>query len=460
MKIEMNDILSLKNITLRNLVDIDRFTGISTDSRTIKKGEVFFAIKGDNFDGHNFVDIAISKGAALIVIDKKWYSKNESKYSSAPFLVTGNTIKTLGELANIFRRKFNKPVIALTGSNGKTTTKEMIYSILSKKYNVLRTHGNLNNQIGVPQMIFDLDEKYDIAVIELGTNHFGEIEYLCKILEPDFGLITNIGKGHLQFFKDLNGVRKAKEELFTYLAKHNKFGLINGDDQNVVKASKALTNKRFYGFSNDFDYSGKYIGTDKNLNNQFEVQYNKNHKLQLKLKVLGRHNLMNALAAVAVGLEFKVNQKDIKDALLEFQPVNKRMEFTKAGDIIILNDCYNANPDSIKAALDTLKDIPSKKKKILVLGDMLEVGKNKKLEHESIAKQIKNSGFEYTFLYGPLSRYTYKILADKITYCKHYKDKEELAKDLSRVAESGDIILIKGSRGMKMETVIDKLLIK
>jgi UDP-N-acetylmuramoyl-tripeptide--D-alanyl-D-alanine ligase len=201
---------------------------------------------------------------------------------------------------------------------------------------------------------------------------------------------------------------------------------------------------------------GKFVGIDKAGHNQLSVHYNKK-KIILKLKILGQHNFINALAAAAVGLEFKVKPDDIQDALIDFNPTERRMELKEINGITILNDCYNSNPDSLKAALETMKNLPTKNKKIIVLGDMLEIGKDKKIEHENAAMLINKLGFKYAFLYGPLSYYTYKTIANKIDYCKHYDDKDNLFKDLIKMVQPGDLVLVKGSRGMKMETVIERL---
>lgn len=455
MKIDKEDIFKIKFDQVMNISDFSKIKDISIDSRSIRKNDIFFAIKGTNYNGHDFVKDALDKGAVFAVVNTDWYKNNEDKFNCENLITVPDTIIALGELAAVYRKKFNRPVIAITGSNGKTTIKEMVYAILSKKYRVLRTEGNLNNHIGVPLMIFKLDHKYDFAVIEIGTNHFGEIKYLCDILQPDLGLITNIGRSHLEFFKNLNGVRKAKGELFRYLAKIGGTGFVNADDINIMKESKILEYKKVYGFNGKYDYSGKYEKPDKKNLNRFTIEYNGKKKLNLSLKILGAHNITNALAAATLGLEFNVKPKDISMALLNFKPSSKRMEtFTRNG-IKFINDCYNSNPDSVQAALNTLSAMNVNGKKIIVLGDMLEIGDKKEEEHEKIADLIISAGIDHVFLYGPLSKNTLKGLIGNVKFSRHYLSKDELARELFEIAGKGDLILIKGSRGMKMETILN-----
>jgi UDP-N-acetylmuramoyl-tripeptide--D-alanyl-D-alanine ligase len=448
------DILKIDFDTIQNFYNLKDIAGVSIDSRSIKQNEIFFAIEGENFDGHSFVKNVFENGASLVIVNKKWYIKNSKNFLDKPLVVVDDTVKALGQLAACFRSKFHKPVIALTGSNGKTTTKEMIFSVLSEKYNVLRTEGNLNNHIGVPMMIFKMNEKYDIAILEMGTNHFGEIDYLCNIAQPDYGLITNVGHAHLEFFKDLNGVRKAKGELFNYLSKNDKIGFVNCNDKNIVKAAGKLKCRETYGFDGNFNYSSEFLEIKNKSDERFRINYSENKSFIIELSIIGRHNIQNALAAAVIGLKFNVNPKKIQRALKSFKPSSKRMELEEINGIQILNDCYNSNPDSVRAALEAMKNFSSAGSKIIILGDMLELGTQEESEHRKIGKMIKDYGFDKALFYGPLSKYTYKELTNKITICEYYKDKKDLVKKLKEIVIKGDIILLKGSRGMKMETIL------
>jgi UDP-N-acetylmuramoyl-tripeptide--D-alanyl-D-alanine ligase len=454
MKIEREDIFKLKFDRIINVSDFSSICGVSIDSRLTGKNEIFFALKGTNYDGHDFVKAALDRGAAFAVVNAEWFKNNEENFNNEKIMTVKDTVITIGELAALYRKKFNFPIIAITGSNGKTTTKDMVFSVLAKKYKVLKTEGNFNNHIGVPLMMFKLSGKYDMAVIEIGTNHFGEIKYLCKILQPDYGLITNVGKSHLEFFKDINGVRKAKGELFDYLSKTGGTGFINSDDINIVKESKKLEYKKTYGFNGEFDYTG--LLPLKNDAGKFLVKYDKTKKLNISLKILGSHNMINALAAASIGLNFNVKPEDIAKALLNFKPSSKRMERITINSIRFINDCYNSNPDSVKAALNTLSNTKVKGKKIAVLGDMLEIGSKTEEEHAKIADMIIKSGIEYIFLYGPLSKNTLKGLIGRVKFSKHYLSKDELATELFELVGKNDLILLKGSRGMKMETILAK----
>jgi len=450
MNITVEDIRHLDQAASYNFNALSSSTikGISTDSRTVKPGELFFAIRGDKLDGHNYVTNALSAGAVCAVVDER---ADRRQYPEAPLVVVRNTTSALGGLANIYRRKFDIPVIAVAGSNGKTTTKEMITSVLGKKYSVLCTQGNLNNQIGVPQTIFRLKPNHEIAVIEIGTNHFGELKCLCNVLQPTCGLITNIGREHLEFFKNLKGVSRAEGELFRYLAQSG-IGFVNVDDGYIVEQGKILKKKTSYGFTKPrCTIRGKYLGVDKNGWVKFEVSAKSKKKFAVQLSMPGKHAMQNALAAAAVGLSFGVSQKDIQHALKNFAPVGKRMERIDVGKVIILNDTYNANPDSVLSALETIQGMECKGKKIVVLADMLELGTASKKEHERIGKTIGSMGFEYLLTFGENARNIYEKADVKMKV--HYDQKNILSEFAVELISDNDIILVKGSRGMKMEDV-------
>jgi UDP-N-acetylmuramoyl-tripeptide--D-alanyl-D-alanine ligase len=430
--------------------------GISIDTRTIKKYDLYIAIKGENFDGHDFVEDAYAKGATVCIVNKEWANKNQEKFKGNWLIEVNDTLKHIGLLANAYRKKFDIPFIAVGGSNGKTTTKEMIASVLSQKYKVLKTEGNFNNHIGVPLTLFRLDESHEIAVIEIGTNHFNELKYLCKIVEPDYGILTNIGREHLEFFKTINGVAKAEGELFDYIIKNDKTGFVNIDDEHIVSKAKGLKRKLTYGFKGRVAVKGKFLGLDNSGMPSFEIAY-KNEITKIKLKVPGEHSVYNALAAAAIGFHFALSGKQIKKGLERFISHSKRMEVLHVKGITIINDCYNANPDSMIAAIKTLEQIKTKGRKIAVLGDMSELGNTSKTGHEEMGKVISNSKIDYFLSIGKDMKYAHDIADELMDNAIHFESNNVLIEYLQFLLELGDVILIKGSRSMKMESIIDAL---
>ncbi|MGB2868625.1 MAG: Mur ligase family protein, partial [Bacteroidota bacterium] len=310
MKLTKADVLAVDHVKALGFDDARGFaaTGVSTDSRSVKSGDLFVAIRGGKFDGHNFVTSAIEQGAAAVVVDRKWADANERMMISinTPRLIVEDTVHALGKLANGYRRKFDIPIIAVGGSNGKTTTKEMIRAVLAQKFRVLCTEGNLNNHLGVPQTLFRLEGKHDVAVIEVGTNHRGEIEYLCGILEPTHGLVTNIGKEHLEFFGTLDGVAKAEGELFRWLEAHGGKGFINGDDTRIVRQSRKLKKKIVYGLNAKHSaVKGTIREVDERGCPTVRIKAG-TKSFNASLRIPGSHNVSNAVAATAVGLSLKV----------------------------------------------------------------------------------------------------------------------------------------------------------
>ena len=432
---------------------------VSTDSRSVCSGKIFFALRGEKFDGHSFVVDVISKGAVCAVVDKRWFRENKEIAAKLPLVVVEDTGIVLGDLARIYRRKFDIPMIAVGGSNGKTTTKEMVARVLSRKFKILKTSGNHNNQIGVPLTIFELKKSYEAAVVEIGTNHFGEIERLCEVLEPNAGLITNIGREHLEFFKNLSGVRKEEGKLFEYLAKTKGTAFLNADDKNLAGMSKTLKRKFGYGFQSGSsvrrNLSGRLFGFDAMGCALFEIKYNGRTEL-IHLRVPGIDNAANALAAAAVGFHYGVSAVEIKKALETYKSYEKRMQIVKTGGVTILNDTYNSNPESTIAALRWLTMVRAKGKRIVVLGDMLELGESSKREHQKIGKEITGQKFDYLFTFGKLAR-EIAISADSSLETESFDDKQRLSGKLLETVSSGDFVLVKGSRGMKMEEVVSAL---
>ena len=455
MTVTLNDLQNIQHIATYNLdtVTAQSAMGVAIDTRTIKAGEIFFAIRGNNHDGHSFITDAFNAGAACVVIDQ---NADRTIFLDKPIMVVRDTVKSLGELANLYRKKFSIPIIAVAGSNGKTTTKEMIASVLSTQYDVLKTEGNLNNHIGVPLTLFRLQKNHEIAVIEIASNHFGEIKYLCNIVSPTHGLITNIGHEHLEFFKTIQGVAREECELFKCL---NKSGVafVNLDDPFIKSESSSIKKKILYGFSGiNRKISGTIIEYSDDGCATLSI-HPKNQKLfRIKLSVPGKQMASNALAAAAVGLTFKIRAKNIQIALKNFSTIDKRMETVRLNGITILNDTYNSNPDSVIAAFETLQSIKTNGNKIVILSDMLELGASAKKEHERIGKLVSKYGIEYVLTYGQFAKLIYENANVKMK--AHYDQKNILAEYAAELITDQDVVLVKGSRGMKMEDVVTFLI--
>jgi UDP-N-acetylmuramoyl-tripeptide--D-alanyl-D-alanine ligase len=434
-----------------------KLTGVSTDSRTSAVGNLFFALRGEFFDGHQFVSQVIAGGASAVVVNERWFFENTATMRDVhvPFFCVPDATKALGELARIYRRRFSIPVIAIGGSNGKTTTKEMIVAVLGKKYCVLGTQGNLNNHIGVPQMIFRLTRKHQIAVLELGTNHPGELAYLCSIAQPTHALVTNIGNEHLEFFGDLQGVAQEETELYRALDTKG-IAFVNTDDTYLTDAGKMRGPVVRYGIASNADVRALKPALDVLGRGSFGLRFKgKTSGSRIAIGIPGAHNRTNGIAAAAVGLKFGVPFGSIASALHDCKGASKRMQVVERNGVTVLNDTYNANPDSVRAALATLKDIQSAGRKYVVLGDMLELGPRAAEEHEAIGREVARLGFEHLALFGPLAKNI--AVGSGLAGAKHFDSKPELISSLRASVRSGDVVLVKGSRGMKMEDVVDQL---
>ena len=456
--ITLADIRQLSGVRVMNLISQTmKFTGVSTDSRTCAAGNLFFALRGESFNGHQFVSQVLAGGASGVVVDEVWFFENTAvmRNISVPFFCVPDTTKALGELARVYRKNFSLPVLAIGGSNGKTTTKEMIVAVLGKKYKVLGTQGNLNNHIGVPQMIFHLKKKHQIAVLELGTNHPGELAYLCSIAQPTHALITNIGNEHLEFFGDLQGVAQEETELYRALDKKGS-AFVNVDDAYLAAAEKKSAASVRYGTASNADVRALRPALDAFGRGSFGLRFKgKTAASRIEIGIPGAHNRANGIAAAAVGLKFGVPFGSIASALRECAGASKRMQVVERNGVMLLNDTYNANPDSVRAALATLKDIKSTGRKFVVLGDMLELGTRAVEEHEAIGREVARLGFEHLALFGPLAKNI--ATGSGLAGAKHFDSKSELISSLRALVRSGDVVLVKGSRGMKMEDVVDQL---
>jgi UDP-N-acetylmuramoyl-tripeptide--D-alanyl-D-alanine ligase len=462
MKIEVEDLKKLTRCRILGDSKSGRisFAGASIDSRTCRKSDLFFAVKGQKNDGHEFVKEVFGKGIKGAVVSKKWFRKlpeKDKKFFLKYLLVAvDDTVKSLGELASVHRSKFLLPVLAVGGSNGKTTAKEFIAHVLSKKYNVLKTKGNYNNEFGVPLTLFRLNEKHDIAVIEVGANHFGEIACLCRIAKPQFGIITNIGKEHLEFFGTLRGAAKAECELIDYLNANFGTFFLNKDDKFLTeKVSRTGIKHVSFGKSGKPDVKGKLKFFDR-FNPVIKISSG-NKRFTAKLKPIGSQSFEAALCASAVGFYFGVALSQIKKALEEIElGKSKRNNLIRTANVWVIDDTYNSNPDSVRIALENLKRFKVMGKKHIVLADMLELGRVSRKEHTESGKLIKKLGFENLYTYGNEAYNIFKG-AKGVKNNYYFTEKRTLAEFLDLNLKKDDIILVKGSRAMKMEEIVQSI---
>jgi len=421
--------------------------GISIDSRTLKKGEAFLALKGDNFDGHDFIPQAIRNGAGCVI------SQKEGRHKGVTFIKVQDTTYALGELARFNRQRFKDvPVIAVTGSNGKTTAKEMIAQVLARKFKVLKNEGTKNNHIGLPLTLLQLDNSYDIAVLEIGTNHFGEVEYLSRIALPNIGVITNIGPAHLEYFKSLNGVFQEKYSLLKALQKP-AIAIVNSDDLILRKIALKKTRSPLVlsvGLKQKSDFFASGISF-KRGRPAFKV----NQRFKFALKTLGYYNIYNSLLAVAAARIFGLTYRDISRGLAGFDLPKSRLNFIEIKGIKFIDDTYNSNPLSLKQALGVLENFSVTGKKIFVMGDMLELGASSRILHARAIRDALRVA-DTLITVGQLSRecLNKNIRAkNKIFNCGSAAEARRILLDEAGAGPE-DIVLLKGSRRMKMEEVL------
>ncbi|MEL7585590.1 MAG: UDP-N-acetylmuramoyl-tripeptide--D-alanyl-D-alanine ligase [Prolixibacteraceae bacterium] len=414
---------------------------ISTDSRNISAGCLFFALKGDNFDGNRFAAESLEKGAAYAIVDDPGLNEK------AGFIRVDNVTENLQKLANYHRRKLNIPVLAITGTNGKTTTKELISAVLRQKYKIAATRGNLNNHIGVPLTLLGMKEGTELAVIEMGANHPGEIAALCKIAEPDYGIITNIGKAHLEGFGSFEGVIRTKSELYDFLRQNQGKCFVNADNELLLKQSQGL--QRFtYGRGPEAELQG--VPEEGPWYLTIKAQFPKGW-LYLKSKLIGGYNFENILASARIGMYFNIDPVAIQRAIESYTPDNNRSQLIEKGTNRIIMDAYNANPTSMTAALKNFAGIVHPKK-TLILGDMLELGDHAAEEHQKIADLVRQENFMQIYLVG------HHFAAVDAGTAGKFADSELLAGYLAKQPPLADhLILIKGSRGIRLEKILEKL---
>ncbi|WP_405413097.1 UDP-N-acetylmuramoyl-tripeptide--D-alanyl-D-alanine ligase [Maribacter sp. Asnod1-A12] len=408
---------------------------VCTDTRKIKANDIFFALKGDNFNGNRYAQKALDNGASLAVIDEEKYQIDDRT------ILVKDVLTTLQQLANFHRRQSKAQVVSLTGSNGKTTTKELINAVLCKTYRTIATKGNLNNHIGVPLTLLTIQPDTEIAIVEMGANHLKEIEFLCEIAEPDFGYITNFGKAHLEGFGGIEGVIRGKSELYDYLINHNKSIFLNADDP--IQIDKVSNYTKKYGFSSE---NSKYYNIELKEAQPFVSINLEDTNIQTNL--IGSYNFPNCCAAIIMAKYFNVELNEIKNALENYTPDNNRSQLLNKNGHYIVLDAYNANPSSMKVALENFNSL-NRERKILVLGDMFELGESAEEEHQNIADLTKKLNFEQVILIGE----NFLLTTSNNSKLRNF---EEFASFLRQNPfQSKSSILIKGSRGMALERVLD-----
>lgn len=415
---------------------------VTTDSRNCPEGSVFWALKGESFNGNDFAAKALEAGCAYAVVDEP----GAADLSDERYLLVDDTLKALQELANYHRRQFHIPVLQITGTNGKTTTKELIAAVLERKYKVLFTQGNLNNHIGVPRTLLRLNASHEIAVIETGANHPGEIQFLTNIVEPDYGLITNVGMAHLAGFGSFEGVKRTKGELYDYLRNTGKPAFIHFPDENLQKMAVGLRLIPYATEQTSEDMpQGELVSCDPFLT--FRWKYQKEFVVPTHL--VGSYNLANMMAAVAVGLHFGVEAQDICAALSEYIPSNNRSQMQDTADNHLVVDAYNANPTSMKAAIENFR-LMQNEPKMLILGEMKELGEASVAEHQKVVDQLVDAGFDFVWLVGTEFEKTENPF-------RTFRHVDEVVEELRRNKPKGYYILIKGSNGTRLFTLPEYL---
>ena len=414
--------------------------GICTDSRKLEVGQLFFALRGENFDGNDFAEIALENGAIAVVID------DPEKIALRNFYYVPDALTALQQLAQFHRKHFQIPVLAITGSNGTTTTKELISSVISGKYRIKATSGNLNNHIGVPLTLLSIQADTEFAIIEMGANHLGEITFLCEIVQPDYGLITNIGKAHLEGFGNLEGVIRAKTELYKFLALSNGLAFVNGKDELLLTKSSNL--RRILYNSDSSAVKGDIVDTTGYLKVSLRIL---NRDYLLHTQLVGAYNLPNILAAACIGNYFGVEDDKICEAIKNYRPSNFRSQFIKTQHNKLVMDAYNANPSSMEAAITNFVS-RFESPKAAILGEMLELGLESKKEHQAIVDKIASANIQKLFFVGK----NFSDIALPPT-AMHFENATLLKDYLRKEPLQQYFILIKGSRGNKLETLLDVL---
>jgi UDP-N-acetylmuramoyl-tripeptide--D-alanyl-D-alanine ligase len=414
---------------------------ISTDTRNIAKDSIFFALKGANFNGNTFAAQALALGAAYVVVDEKEYQLNDK------CILVKDVLTALQDLAKEHRTTLNIPIIGITGSNGKTTSKELLNAVLSRKYKTLATKGNLNNHIGVPLTLLSITADIEIAIIEMGANHQREITFLSDIANPTYGLICNVGKAHLEGMGGFEGVKKTKKELYDHIRINNGTSFINADDINLMEMSEGIEKKELFGSHANARVCGRIVNFDPFLSVEIKLK-NEKEFTPIQSKLVGDYNLNNILASICIGNYFEVSLSEMVVAIEGYEPSNNRSQAITMGSNHVIMDAYNANPSSMAAAVQNFSKIHADKK-MLILGDMFEMGEESMREHLAIIELIHHLKFEQVVFVGK------DFYACKKYEFHYFETTDEAKKYLQEIKPQNSHILVKGSRGMKLETIVD-----
>ena len=414
---------------------------IITDSREVKEGDIFIALKGENHDGNVFAEKAIAQGAKHVIID-------EAAYNTAPQCVlVPDALLFLQQLANYHRRQLNIPILGITGTNGKTTTKELCHAVLSKKFKTLATKGNLNNHIGVPLTLLSMDSSTEFGIVEMGANHPGEIKELCKIVEPDYGIITNIGYAHLEGFGNYENIIKTKSALYDAVKEKQGILFVNGEDKLLCQLS--ADQKRYtYGINNQF-VNGEIVQTTPYLVYALKTCHG---QLYIRTKLIGGYNFDNAMAASALGIYFNIDPLQIQAAIEAYTPSNLRSQLLKTEHNTIILDAYNANPSSMQVAISNFAEMKADNK-LLIIGEMRELGNISEDAHKNILELIKKNNFTNVFLVG----HHFEAIANNYIFTHYFPDTDTLIEYLKKNEIRHAFILVKGSRGNKLERITEYL---
>jgi UDP-N-acetylmuramoyl-tripeptide--D-alanyl-D-alanine ligase len=412
---------------------------VSTDTRQIKQGCLFFALRGDKFNGNEFASQALEKGASYAIID------DPARNSGDQTILVKDVLGTLQELAAYHRKQLKIPFIGLTGSNGKTTSKELVNMVLGKKYKTYATKGNLNNHIGVPLTLLSIDDSVEMAVIEMGANHVGEIALLSSIAQPTHGFITNIGKAHIGTFGGFDNIIRGKSELYQYLLETKGTVFINSQNEILANMAKRFSNPILYPAKGDY-YHCEFISADPFVKLQAE------NGEEVQTQLLGKYNFENIATALCIGKFFGVDASAANQAVSEFAPANMRSQVVTKGSNIIILDAYNANPSSMKAAIENLAAMNAPRK-VLIIGDMFELENEAEKEHQQIGKLIQHLGFNEVYLCGNLM----KVAQLEVPSAKHFGSRDDLISSLKQNTFTNSTILVKASRGIGLEAIVEYL---
>jgi UDP-N-acetylmuramoyl-tripeptide--D-alanyl-D-alanine ligase len=444
----LEDFFQLKSAVLYNAEQIRPVSKITIDSRNVPAGSLFIAIKGDKFDGHHFVSDAVNKGASVVLVNSE--KLNQLENIDVPIVTVSDTTLALGELAAFWRRKLKTKIIAITGSAGKTTTKEMIYTLLSGKYNVNKTLGNNNNHIGVPLTIFSSTNRHDYCVLELGTNHFGEVKYTAEIAKPDYAVITNIGNSHLEFLKNRKGVFEEKAALFNVTAANGGTLFINNDDPFIANANKRYGKRITFGLKNKADVKAEIVSYANDGKPILKINYKRKNS-DYEIPLYGEQSAKNFLVASAIAFKIGLRSEEIKRRLRKIQAFDKRLNVHNLKKFILINDTYNANPDSMELSLRLLSQMKKYNNRIAILGDMFELGAQSRMLHEKLSNTIIKYNINCVLTTGKMMKHLHNKLKSRISGAIHFNDRETLSNYLKEKSFAESIVLVKGSRGMKME---------